>query len=209
MDPWVLLKGAAVGFVITTPAGPVGFLCIRRTLTQGPLVGFVSGLGASAADAVYAVVAAVGVSFAAEFLVREQFWIRLGAACLLLLLGSRVFLSRPSPAPDVPLVVGLTRDFGSIFLLAMSNPMVVISMGAIFAALGLTSRELDRVGLAALSASVFAGSAAWWVIVAVAAGLLKVRFGEPSIRWINRVTGAVIAGFGLLVLLSLGIWRGR
>src|SRR5512140_969762 len=91
-----LLKGFAIGFAIAAPVGPIGVLCIRRTLAEGRLVGFLSGLGAATADMSYGAVAAFGLTAVQDGLVRQQFWLHVVGGLFLLYLGMRTFLARPA-----------------------------------------------------------------------------------------------------------------
>ncbi len=182
-------------------------LCIRRILTQGRLAGSVSGFGAATADALYAAVAAFGVTFVSVTLVDHQLWLRLLAGLFLLYLGTKVFLAHPALQPEPPRIMGLIGNFASVFLLALSNPMVILSLAAIFSAFDLTVQEGGFASVGLLVLGVFSGSALWWVILSLAYTVFRVKFNEEGIRWINRTSGVVITGFGLLVLLSLSLWK--
>ena len=96
MDPTLLLKGLVMGFSIAAPVGPIGVLCIRRTLGDGILHGVVSGLGTASADAIYGCVAAFGVTAVSDFLLGSQFWLRLVGGLFLLYLGCATFRSVPA-----------------------------------------------------------------------------------------------------------------
>ncbi len=206
MDWSFFYKGLAIGFLITTPVGVVGALCIRRMLTQGRLVGFVSGLGGSAADAVYAALAALGLTFVAEFLVAKQVLLRFLGGLFLLYLGPKVFLSRPSLEVRDRNVTGLMGDFLSIFFLALTNPMLILSLAAVFAAFDLTLHHGGYASVGLLVGAIFLGSAAWWIIMTFIGGLLKLKWSEEELRWINRGAGVVVTCFGLVVLLSV-VWK--
>ncbi|MCA1718767.1 MAG: LysE family transporter [Actinobacteria bacterium] len=134
MDVGLFLEGMIIGFAIAAPVGPIGVLCIRRTLAEGRISGLVSGLGAATADAVYGSVAALGLTFITEFLVGGEAWLRL---------------------------------VGGVFLL-------------------------------------FLGSAAWWLVLSGATGLFRTRLSAVGLRWVNRVSGTVIAAFGVLAVSGLG-----
>lgn len=192
-----------VGFFISTPVGPVGVLCIRRILTEGRLVGFVSGLGAAAADALYAALAAFGLTFITGILIDNHIWMRLGGGVFLIFFGIRIFISRPEIQSEAANVIGLLGDFASVFLLALSNPMIILSMAAIFAALGLTIQGGSYLSLSLLVGGVFTGSALWWVILSILISFFRLRLGRRELAWINSTAGTIIAGFGLLVMISL------
>lgn len=199
------LRGLIIGFSIAAPVGPIGVLCIRRTLAEGRAFGFVSGLGAATADAVYGAIAGFGLTFLSGFLVREQGWLRLAGGMFLVYLGVRTFVARggtsvgrgTSVAPPAPLwAVYLTT-----FALTLTNPMTILSFAAIFAGLGVAARDYASAGI--LVAGVFAGSALWWLILSSAAGAFRDRLRLENLRWVNRGAGVVIAAFGVLALVSL------
>lgn len=208
--PATILKGLLIGFSIAAPVGPIGVLCIRRTLAEGRAAGFVSGLGAATADALYGSIAGFGLAFLSSFLVSQGFWFRLVGGAFLLYLGVRTFLARPadgSPgSPQGPVRRSLAGAYASTLLLTLANPMTILSFAAIFAGLGIGSQTPgDYLSAATLVLGVFAGSATWWFILSFAAGLLRSRFSRRGLAWVNRLSGAVIAGFGIAALASLAI----
>src|SRR5467141_4067384 len=96
MDPSFLLRGVAIGFSIAAPVGPIGVLCIRRTLTRGRLCGFASGLGAATADAAYGCIAGFGLTGISNLLVSQQTWLRLMGGLFLCYLGGKTFFDKPA-----------------------------------------------------------------------------------------------------------------
>jgi threonine/homoserine/homoserine lactone efflux protein len=200
-----LLRGLVIGFSIAAPVGPIGVLCIRRTLAEGRAFGFVSGLGAATADAVYGAIAGFGLTFLSGFLVREQAWLRLVGGLFLVYLGVRTFVARAVTSVDggssVTPRAPLWAAYATTFALTLTNPMTILSFAAIFAGLGVATRDYESAGL--LVAGVFAGSALWWLILSSAPGALRTRLRPESLRWVNRGAGVVIAAFGILALVNL------
>ncbi|MDR7419579.1 MAG: LysE family transporter [Armatimonadota bacterium] len=198
-----LVRGLVIGLSIAAPVGPIGVLCIRRSLAQGRAAGFVSGLGAATADAVYGAVAGLGLTFLSWFLVSQQTWLRLAGGAFLLCLGARTFLTHPSGQAAGADGRGLLGAYASTFFLTLTNPMTILSFAAIFAGLGL-ARATDRCGsTAALVTGVFLGSAAWWLILSGAAAAFRGSFTPGGLRWVNRVSGVVITLFGFAAIASL------
>jgi threonine/homoserine/homoserine lactone efflux protein len=206
------LKGLILGLSIAAPVGPIGVLCIRRTLAQGRLHGFLSGLGAATADGCYGFLAATGLtilSIPALKIVNAGpqagglNLFRLVGAAFLIYLAARIFFSRPpSPEAESAKPGGLAWSYFSTLLLTLSNPMTILSFAAIFAGLGLTAGA-GTFGLsAALVAGVFCGSASWWLILSTGVGLLRSRVTPLVMSWINRASGLIIAAFGLAALVS-------
>ena len=204
----LFLKGLLIGFSIAAPVGPIGVLCIRRTLADGRAAGFVSGLGAATADAFYGSVAGFGLAFISGFLISQGTWLRLLGGVFLLYLGIKTALARPAdPAPGEiapPRASGLLGAYASTFFLTLTNPLTILSFAAIFAGLGIGSQPGGGFRSPALLVlGVFSGSGAWWFLLSGAASWMRGRLGGRGLQWVNRISGIVILAFGLAALVSL------
>ena len=135
MDTDFFLRGIVIGFSIAAPVGPIGVVCIRRTLAQGHWYGFVSGLGAATADAIYGCVAGFGLTFISTLLVGQQMWIRLFGGLFLCYLGIRTLLAQPDEQTLSGQARGLASAYGSILILTLTNPLTILSFAAVFAGL--------------------------------------------------------------------------
>jgi threonine/homoserine/homoserine lactone efflux protein len=198
----VLGRGFALGFAVAAVVGPIGVLCIRRTLTSGFSIGFLSGLGAATADASYAALAAFGVTAVTALLVEQRLWLRLIGGAFLLYLGLRTLRSAPSArAATAASVTGVLAAFASTLALTLSNPMTILSFVGIFAGLGL-SVEGGLYGAAVLVLGVFVGSAVWWLVLATGVSALRTRLTPRVLRGVNVLSGLVIVAFGAQALLS-------
>jgi len=199
-----LLKGMVVGIIIALPAGPVGILCIRRTIFHGRLAGFVSGLGAASADAVFGIIAAFGLTFVSNLLLDHQNWLRLGGAGFLLYIGISAFTADPLEGtqshrdPE-----SLLADYASAFVLTITNPITILAFLAIFAAIGFSGPEatLGRAGILVLG--VWLGSLLWWAGLAFGAGMVRLSFSRDHLVWINRGSGGILVFCGAALLGSL------
>jgi threonine/homoserine/homoserine lactone efflux protein len=198
-----LLRGLIIGFSIAAPVGPIGVLCIRRTLAEGRASGLVSGLGAATADAIYGCIAGFGLTFISSILIRQQGWLRLIGGGFLCYLGLKTFLARPAEQAASAEGNGLVGAYASTFFLTLTNPMTILSFGAIFAGLGVASASGNYVSAGVLVLGVFIGSALWWLALSGIVGVFRATFNPHWLRWINRISGVIITGFGLLTLLSL------
>jgi threonine/homoserine/homoserine lactone efflux protein len=205
MDTSLLLQGLIIGFSIAAPVGPIGVLCIRRTLAQGRAAGLVSGLGAATADALYGCIAGFGLTFISGLLISQQGWLKLLGGAFLCYLGIRTLLSQPAERAAAAGGMGLAGAYASTFLLTLTNPTTILSFVAVFAGLGLASMGGDYAAAVLLVLGVFCGSALWWLLLSGGVGLLRARFDIRAMRWVNRISGGVIAVFGLLALASLGV----
>lgn len=201
IDLVYVVRGLAIGFAIAAPVGPIGLLCIQRTLAQGRLVGLATGLGAATADALYGFVAAFGLAVVTDLLLANQSWLRLAGAAFLAYLGLRMMLAEPPSLTPVPVSRrGLAGAWGSTFLLTLANPLTILGFVGIFAALGLADAEVTYAESAALVIGVFAGSALWWLTLSGAVSLLHGKLDRRWLVGVNRVSGLVVLGFAALVL---------
>ena len=203
MDPSFFLKGLALGLAVAAPVGPIGVLCIRRTLAHGRLTGFVTGLGTATADTMYASVAGFGLTSVAALLTGIRFWMALVGGLFLCYLGVVIMLSQPATQAANSSGRGLLGAYLSSFLLTITNPLTILSFAAVFAALGIAGGNRDYASAALLVVGVFAGSASWWFILSGATSLLRARFDARWLRWVNRVSGLIILAAGLVALGSL------
>jgi threonine/homoserine/homoserine lactone efflux protein len=202
MDPSTFLRGLLLGLSIAAPVGPIGVLCIRRTLTRGWRVGFLTGLGAATADATYGAIAAFGLTALSNLLIAEQFWLRLIGGLFLLYLGARTFFAKPATVAANAAANSLAGAYTSTFLLTLTNPTTILSFAAIFAGFGVASGD-STLAAAVLVVGVFCGSALWWLLLSGGVTLVRSRFRPEALVWVNRVSGAVIFLFGLLALASI------
>lgn len=198
-----LLRGMVIGFSIAAPVGPIGVLCIHRTLAYGRASGLVSGLGAATADAIYGCIAAFGLTFISRVLIRQQVWLLLVGGLFLCYLGLRIFLSRPAEEAAPARADGLVAAYATTFGLTLSNPVTILSFAAIFAGLGLPSASEDYVAAGLLVSGVFIGSALWWLMLSGIVGTVRTKLDARGLRWVNRISGIIITGLGLLALVSV------
>jgi threonine/homoserine/homoserine lactone efflux protein len=216
----LFVNGLIVGISIAAPVGPIGVLCIRRTLAHGRLAGFISGLGAATADACYGSIAAFGLTFLSAVLVERQDLLRLLGGAFLCYLGIRAWLERPKAAPTLDNAVAtsfsgsdsrslrlLSGDFFSTYLLTLTNPLTILSFAAIFAGLGSVAAGNTPLAAFSIVLGVFSGSALWWLFLSFAANALRARFLKPSaLIWINRLSGAIIFSYGVVAIVSV-VWH--
>jgi threonine/homoserine/homoserine lactone efflux protein len=196
----IFLRGLIIGFSIAAPVGPIGVLCIRRTLAEGRLAGFLSGLGAASADMFYGAVAAFGLTAVQDLLLGGATWLRLAGGIFLLFLGIRTFLSKPAESSSNPSRGGLAGAYFSTFFLTITNPVTILSFIAIFAGLRLAESDGNYRSAAVMVLGVFLGSAAWWLTLSTSVSLLREKFTPALMVWVNRLAGVIILTFGLLAL---------
>src|SRR5512143_453478 len=204
METTFFLKGLIIGFIIAAPVGPIGVLCARRTLIFGRRAGFFSGMGAATADAIYGFVAAFGLTLVSDFLLGHNVFLRLVGGSLLCILGVRALVKAPVAKHDYPKSLKkFAGMYSSTFFLTLTNPMTIFSFAAVFAGFGLAGTKGSVLSAGILVVGVFLGSALWWLLLVGVFSIFKKRFEHHELQWVNRIAGLIIAGSGLLALLSL------
>jgi len=196
------IKGIFLGLSIAAPVGPMAVLCIRRTLSKGMLNGFLSGLGAATADGLYGCIAAFGLTMVSSFLLDKKLYLRLVGGVFLLYLGYKTFKSVPAETAATEISKGLLGTYASAFFLTLTNPMTIMSFVAVFAGLGVgESGSYSLAGVMVLG--VFIGSMLWWLILCSVVNKLRAKFDQNRLKWVNKLSGFVIAGFGVLSLITI------
>ena len=203
MDIDLLLKGALIGFSIAAPVSPIGLLCIRRTLAEGRASGFVSGLGAASADALYGGIAGFGLTFISSLLVGQQAWLRFVGGVFLCYFGIHILLAMPAQQASPFKGGSLFKAYASTLFLTLTNPMTILSFAAVFAGLGLASSRGNYMSASLLVLGVFIGSASWWLLLSGAVGAYRNRVPTSVLVWVNRISGVIIVGFGLFALVGM------
>jgi len=203
MDPMLFLRALALGFSIAAPVGPIGALCIRRTLANGRLTGLATGLGAATADAFYGAIATFGLTALTTMLVGISFWTRLLGGIFLIYLGVTTMLAKPAEREAAAESrQGLAGAYVSTVALTLTNPATIVAFLGVFAGLGVGAQTNLAGGLLVV-AGVFIGSAAWWLLLTVVVSLIRHRIPADVMRAVNIASGLLIIGFGLAALVSL------
>ncbi len=192
-----------IGLVVAVPVGPLGLLCINRALMMGPVCGFFSGLGVATADALAAGIAALGISLISGFLIEHQLALRFVGGLFLCYLGYKIYKTEPVSQAPINNINGLLSAYATTLFLTLSNPVTVLSFVAIYAGWHVPSLHGRYIAAATLTVGVFTGSALWWVGLFIGLTAFHDRFSLRFLFWVHRVSGAVIAGSGVVVLLSL------
>jgi threonine/homoserine/homoserine lactone efflux protein len=195
--PLIFYKGFAVGFLMCAPLGPIGLVCVRRTIMDGRRVGMASVLGASTVDAIYCAVAGLSITFLTSLLQGEKQLVQAAGGLVLMAVGIRIFTASVPVAKVYKRANGMIQAFVSTFLLTLANPMPVLVFSAAFTVLGIHGWKGESLPTATMVAGVFAGSALWSPILVTVVTLFRPQFNPSRMRWFNRVTGSLIALIGL------------
>ncbi|WEX73770.1 LysE family translocator [Sinorhizobium numidicum] len=194
-------KGLLLGLAIAAPLGPIGTLCISRTLERGFLAGVAGGLGTALADATYALLAAAGFAAFATVLSAISTPLSLAGGLFMLWLGWCGLSPRPVATAAELGARDLVHTTAATFLLTITSPTTILSFAAIFAGLGLAAFG-DGTNVAILVGGVFVGSLAWWLFLTGGVTLAKARLPASFATWTSRISGLVLIGFGLAALTS-------
>ncbi len=205
MGAALLFKGILVGLLASIPLGPIGVMCIQRTLSRNHRSGFVSGLGAACADTIFATLALFSLTLVLTFIENNIMLIKaLGGICVIIV-GVKIFLSNPvvQIRKNRAGKTNLWQDFISMFLITLTNPAFILIFVALFAAFGISREGLGNEGGALMIAGVLSGASLWWFSLTFVVSLLRRRFRPRHLLWINRISGAVIVLLGAAAILLM------
>jgi threonine/homoserine/homoserine lactone efflux protein len=206
MNLHILTKGILIGILIAAPVGPIGFLCIKRTLCSGRVYGFVAGLGAATADTIYGAIAGLGLKAVSSMLIHYRHWFGLFSGIFLCCVGVISFFARPDIHQKSIKGKSLLSVYFSTFLLTLANPLTILSFTAIFTGLGVghamvgPQHRSDGWLMNLLVLGVFIGSVMWWLFLSILIGGFRSKFDYRKLLWVNRISGIVITGFGIFIL---------
>lgn len=203
MDSLFFLKGLLLGFSVAMPVGPIGVLCIQRTIAYGRKSGFITGLGAATADALYGVMATGGLTLISNFLITQQFWFRLIGGFFLVYLGIKTLFNK---TPEKNLSVthkNLFLDYASTLLLTITNPLTIIFFIAVFGSFGLVGPDWNFLSALLVIFGVAIGSAIWWLILSGGVSLFRAKLSAKATKYINIISGLIIIGFAVLAFISI------
>ncbi len=191
------LQGCGVGLSIAAPVGPIGVLCIRRSLAGGWKMGLATGLGAAVADALYGSLAAFGLQAVGQVLTRYEFFLSLFGGLFLCHLGIQTWRSTPATDPaQAPAASDLAGAFGSTVVLTLANPATLLAFAALCAGFGIGT-SIQGAQIPMWIAGVLVGSAAWWLFLSGSVGAFRHTFTPKWMKWVNRISGGIVTAFGI------------
>ncbi|HRS19005.1 MAG TPA: LysE family translocator [Bacteroidales bacterium] len=198
----ILLEGIIIGILVSIPMGPIGVLCVQRTVHQGRRSGLISGLGAAVADSSFAFIAGFGLTFLTDFFKSQQFYLMFGGAIVLIFLGFRLFFTDTIKEVKKYRIQRANpyTDFMSVFLLTLSNPITILFFGLVFTGLGVVKENIVQTGT--LIGGIFLGAICWWFILTTVVSYFRNLFKIRIIFWINKVAGMLIVLFGALAMFN-------
>lgn len=196
----LLIKGILVGLLASIPLGPIGVLCIQRTINKGRLSGFLSGLGAATADTIFATIAGFSLTYIINFIEEKQFIFQLGGGIIVMLLGIKIFYTDPirQLKRHRKKKSSLLEDYLSVLFLTITNPLAVFLFIALFATLGVVSDGESVFYAGIMLGGVFLGAGIWWFILSTVINKFRARFRLKQLWWINKISGGIIFLLGLI-----------
>lgn len=196
-----LLKGIVLGISVAAPVGPIGVLCIKRSLTEGRKSGLVTGMGATVADTIYGAIAAFGLTFITDFLLEHEFYVRIFGGLFLIIMGVRLFIAKP-PADVVMEKGNMWHHFVTTILLTASNPATVLFFLAAFAGLGMETGSKNPGLSGVIVVGVLIGSAIWWLSLSYFVSIFRSKIKLQKLSGLNKISGTFITACGLYALFS-------
>lgn len=203
MDLGPLIQGMIIGLTLAVPVGPISLLCIRRAVDGGRLHGITSGIGVATADSFYATVAVLGLTVVSGFIILHQVFFRTLASLVLIVVGTKVFLSIPSEPEEDGGNVSYATDYLSLLAIALANPITIIFFLVILPGFGFAPGGTSLVTSLEFVLGIFSGSVLWWIILCGAVGSVRSRLNAKNLRLINQISGALIVLFGIGTLALL------
>jgi threonine/homoserine/homoserine lactone efflux protein len=204
LDFILILKGIVVGISVSAPLGPLGILCIQRTINKGFFSGFISGFGAAVADILYASVAGFGISIIANFLKAHQGIITGVGGIIVFIVGILIFRSNPVKQirQQKTQKRSFVSDFVSSFFITITNPLTIVVFGMVFTGFGLDASSTIKLILFTLI-GIFSGALLWWMSLTLFVNIFRRKIRLRNLYWINKITGLFVAIFGVIVFLSI------
>jgi len=193
-----------IGISVSAPLGPIGVLCIQRTLNKGFKSGFISGIGAASADIIYAIIAGFSITYISDFLIEYQTYIRIIGGAFLILVGIRISISNPAKQVRKLRIKGNNyyKDYITSFLITVSNPITILAFGAFFATFNMIDKNAGNFPIVIMIITVFGGALLWWVSLISVVTVFKSKIRLRNLLWINRITGVLIVLFAIFVIIS-------
>ncbi|MBO5881598.1 MAG: LysE family transporter [Paraprevotella sp.] len=204
----LIIKGLLIGIVASAPMGPVGVLCIQRTLNKGRWFGFVTGIGAAFSDIIYALITGFGMSFVVDFIEDKDnmFYLQLIGSIMLFLFGLYTFRSNPTKSirPTSPKKGTLVHNMVTGFFVTFSNPLIIFLFVALFARFTFVIPDhLFQQSIGYLSIAL--GALLWWFVLTYFIDKVRSKFNVKGIWILNRIIGSAViiaAIIGIIITLT-------
>ena len=202
----ILIKGIIIGWFVSIPMGPIGVLCVQRTLSEGRLPGVVSGMGAAAADSIFALIAGFGVNYIISLIEHQEFLFKIIGSIIIVLIGLKIYYTntvkqfRVSKSGKSSKFI---RLFFTVFFLTLTNPAMVLLFVWFFATLNVVLYTSNYVVSSMVVVGVFAGGTLWWMTLTFIVNRLRNKLKIRSLYWFNKISGGIIFLFGVVSIIRV------
>ena len=199
----ILWKGFIIGVIVSAPLGPVGVLCIQRTLNKGRWYGFVTGIGAALSDIIYAVLTGYGMNIIADWVSRNEFYLQLLGSVMLLAFGIYTFRSNPvrSIRPTSTNKGTYLHNFVTAFIVTLSNPLIIFLFIGLYARFAFVDENVLLFEAVTGYLSIVLGALAWWFGITYFVNKVRRQFNLRGIWILNRIIGTIVAVVAVLALV--------
>jgi threonine/homoserine/homoserine lactone efflux protein len=203
----LFITGVVIGILVSCPMGPIGMLCIQRTLSKGQLSGFCSGIGAAFSDLFYAAGTCLFMGLLVNFVEAHERPLQMFGSIIILLFGYYIFRNDPTKnlKPNHELKQTHVQDFVTAFLLTFSNMLVVILLIGLFAQFGFVLPEHSIQMTISGLAGIFVGAVFWWFFITFAVSLMRHWFNIRGIKLFNKLMGIVIMSLAVIGFVA-SVW---
>lgn len=202
-----ILKGIFIGILVSAPMGPIGVLCVQRTLNEGKMHGFLSGVGASLSDLVYAIIAGLGMGFIMDFIQTNHYPLQVAGSIVLVVLGYYIYKSNPTETlvKQKEKKSPYWQNIISSFFLNLSNIGILFFFIAIFARFNLINSDNLAQNIAGILA-IGAGAVLWWLVISTIVNHVRSKFNPRGLKIFNSILGIVIIGIAIIGLIT-GVYK--
>ncbi len=200
----IVIKGILIGILVSAPMGPIGILCIQRTLNKGRWHGFCTGIGATFSDLFYATITGFGMGFVVDFIEKNQILLQISGSILLMLFGFYTYKTNPSKSlkkPEDQQENTYTQDTLTSFFLTLSNPFIIFLFLGLFARFNFIIPEETIFALALGLIAIAIGALSWWFLVTYLVGKLRSNFNVRGLWIMNRTLGVIIIVLSVVGLI--------
>lgn len=199
-----LLKGFIVGLGASIPLGPLGVLCVQKTLSKGRNSGFITGLGASFSDTLYAAISLLGLAFIENLIDKNRDIVMIIGGAIIIYIGIRIFLTNPiKQIRQKNTNKKHIQDFIEAFLMTVTNPGAIFLILGLLAAVGININDSEvRPSVTIILLGVFSGSVVWWFTLSTGINLFRKKFRIRQLMMINRVSGAIMGVLGIIAMFD-------
>ena len=195
----IVYKGILIGILVSAPMGPIGLLCIQRTLNKGRWHGFATGIGAVFSDLIYAIATGLSMGIVVSFIEDHQAILQVFGGVMLMAFGFYIYRSNPTKSLRKPDEVSntYTQDIITSFFLTLSNPFIIFLFLGLFARFRIISTEGTTLDLIVGLSSVALGATLWWFVITFFIGKLRGNFNLRGLWILNRIVGVIIMVFSI------------